>query len=104
VKALTAELGNYGAYGIYSGAAHAELAGIWRLLGQTGATLSGHEPIYGPAANPMASFAAADSVLKAMMGPVERIALLFGWTIPGRGEEVSATIGYMNSEMSRLRS
>jgi len=39
-----------------------------------------------------------------MMGPMERIALLFGWTVPGRGEEISATIEYMNSEMKRLRS
>jgi hypothetical protein len=103
VQALTDELGNQGAYSIYSGPAHAELAGIWRLFGQTGATLPGHEPIYSPVVNPEASFAAADSALKAMMGPAERIALLFGWTVPGRGEEISATIDYMNSEMKRLR-
>ena len=37
------------------------------------------------------------------MGPIERIALLFGWTMPGRAEEISSTIDYMNSEMKRLR-
>ena len=103
VKALTDELGNPGAYSIYSGPAHAELAGIWRLFGQTGAMLPGRQPIYSPVANPAASFAAADSALKSMMGPIERIALLFGWTVPGRGDEVSATIDYINSEMKRLR-
>ncbi|HMD23035.1 MAG TPA: hypothetical protein VKH61_02975 [Streptosporangiaceae bacterium] len=103
VKALTDELGNAGAYSIYSGPAHAELAGIWRLFGQTGAMLLGRQPIYSPVANPAASFAAADSALKSMMGPIERIALLFGWTVPGRGDEVSATIDYINSEMKRLR-
>lgn len=102
VKALTDELGNQGAYSIYSGSAHAELAGIWRLFGQTGATLPGRQPLYSPVANPQASFAAADSALKAMMGPVERIALLFGWTVPGRGEEISATIDHINSGMKRL--
>lgn len=102
VKALTDELGNTGAYSIYSGPAHAELAGIWRLFGQTGATLPGRQPIYSPVANPAASFAAADSALKSMMGPIERIALLFGRAVPGRGDEVSATIDYINSEMKRL--
>jgi hypothetical protein len=103
VKALTDELGYQGAYGIYSGVAHAELAGVWRLFGQTAATVPGREPIYGPVANPEASFAAADGALKSMMGPAERIALLFGWPVPGRAEEVSATIDYMNSEMKRRR-
>ena len=53
--------------------------------------------------NPKASFAAADGGLKSMMGPMERITLLFGWTVPGRGEEISATIDHVNSEMKRLR-
>jgi len=102
VKSLTGELGNQGAYSIYSGPAHAELAGIWRLFAQTGVTLPGRQPIYSPAANPAASYAAADSAMKAVMGPVERIAELFGWTVPGRGTEISATIDYINSEMKRL--
>jgi len=103
VQALTDELGNQGAYSIYSGPAHAELAGIWRLFAQTGATLADRQPIYSPAANPEASYAAADSALKAVMGPVERIAGLFGWTVPGRGDEISTTIDYINSEMKRLQ-
>jgi hypothetical protein len=37
------------------------------------------------------------------MRPMERIALLFGWTVPSRAEEISTTIDYMNSEMKRLR-
>jgi len=37
------------------------------------------------------------------MGPVERIALLFGWPAPGRAEEVGATIDDINSELNRLR-
>jgi hypothetical protein len=102
VRALTDELGNQGAYSIYSGPAHAELAGIWRLFGQTGSTLTDRQPLYTPVANPAASFAAADSAMKAMMGPVERIALLFGWTVPGRGDDISATIDYINSEVKRL--
>ena len=103
VKALTDELGYQGGYSIYSSAAHAELAGIWRLFGEAGTTFAAREPIYGPAANSKASFAAADGALKSMMGPMERIALLFGWTVPGRGAEISATVEYMNSEMKRLR-
>jgi hypothetical protein len=103
VKALTDELGYHGGYSIYSSAAHAELAGVWRLFGETGATYPAREPIYGPAANLKASFAAADGALKSMMGSMERSAFLFGWTAPVRGDEISATIEYMNSEMKRLR-
>jgi hypothetical protein len=102
VKALTDELGNFGAYSIYSGVAHAELAGIWRLFGETGMTLADRQPMHSPVAKPEASFAAADSMLKAIVGPVERISALFGWTVPGRGEEISTTIDYMNGEMQRL--
>ena len=103
VKAMTDELGYQGGYSIYSSAAHAELAGIWRLFGETGATFLAREPIYGPVANPKASFAAADGAIKSMMGPIERIALLFGWTVPGRGNEISETIDYVNGEMKRLQ-
>jgi hypothetical protein len=54
VKALTDELAYRGAYSIYSGVAHGELAGVWRLFGETGATVPGRKPIYGPVANPEA--------------------------------------------------
>jgi hypothetical protein len=53
--------------------------------------------------NPVAWFAATDGALKSMMGPIERTALLFGGGVPGRAEEVSATIDYMNSEMKWLQ-
>jgi hypothetical protein len=102
VRALTDELGYQGAYSLYSGVAHAELAGVWRLFTQTGATWPGREPLHAPAPSPQASFAAASGVLKSMMGPVERIALLFGWKAPGLAEEVGQTIDYINSELKRL--
>jgi hypothetical protein len=47
----------------------------------------GREVIYGPVVDPEVLFAAAANTLKSVMGPVERIALLFGWTTPGRGSE-----------------
>ena len=103
VRALTDELGYQGAYSIYSGVAHAELAGVWRLFTQTGATWPGREPLHAPAPNPQASFAAADGALKSMMGPVERVAMLFGWPAPGLAEEVGQTIDYVNSELKRLQ-
>ncbi len=97
------EFGFKGSYSIYSRVAHAELAGVWRLFGETGATVPGREVIYGPVIDPEALFAAAADTLKSMMGPVERIALLFGWTVPGRGEVVSETIEYINEELEQLR-
>ena len=66
-------------------------------------TVPGREAIYGPVVDPEALSAAAASTLKSMMGSVERIVLLFGWTAPGRGEEVSETIEYINDELERLR-
>ncbi len=58
--------------------------------------------VYGPVADPKASFAAAVGVLKSMMGPIERIALLHSWPAAGLGEEASETISYINSELKRL--
>ena len=46
---------------------------------------------------------AADGALKSMMGPVERVAMLFGWPAPGLAEEVGQTIDYVNSELKRLQ-
>jgi hypothetical protein len=103
VRKFGDEFGFKGAYSIYSGVAHAELAGAWRLFGETGATVPGREVIYGQVVDPKASFAAAEGTLKSMMGPVERIALLFGWPAPGLGEEASNTIDYINNELDRLR-
>ena len=103
VRKFGDEFGFKGSYSIYSGVAHAELAGLWRLFGETGATVPGREAIYGPVVDREALFAAAASTLKSMMGPVERIVLLFGWTSPGRGEAVSETIEYVNDELERLR-
>ena len=103
VKKFGDEFGFKGSYSICSGVAHAELAGVWRLFGETGATVPGREPIHGPVVDPEALIEAAGGALKSMMGPVERIALLFGWTAPGRAEEVSETIEYVNNELERLR-
>ena len=79
MKEFADDLGFQGGYSIYSGVAHGELAGVWRLFGETGATVPGRDPIYGPAANPEASFAAASGALRSMMGPVGGI-LLLAWT------------------------
>jgi hypothetical protein len=103
VKDLTTELGYLGGYSIYSGVAHAELAGAWRLFGETAATVRDRQPIHSPVPNPEASHAATDGVLKALMGPAERTAFLFGWPSPGLADEYSATVDLMNAEMTRLK-
>jgi len=100
VKSFTDEMGYQGSYSIYSGTAHAELAGLWRLFPTLA---SGSSPIYSPGPDPKATYAAAHGALKSMMGCMERIALLFGWPAPGRGEEVGQTIDLINAEMDRLR-
>ena len=103
VELFTNEIGYQGAYNIYSGVAHAELAGLWRLFQQTESVLADHSPIYGSKADPRATFSAVDGALKSMMGPMERITLLFGWKAPGRSEEVGSMIDHINSELGRLR-
>jgi hypothetical protein len=103
VEKFTDDVGYQGAYNIYSGVAHAELAGLWRLFQQTESVLADHSPIYGSKADPRATFSAVDGALKSMMGPMERIVLLFGWQAPGRSEDVGAMIDHVNNEMARLR-
>jgi hypothetical protein len=103
VKKLTDEIGYQGGYSIYSGTAHAELAGLWRLFQPSGALYPSRDPLNRPAADPRATFAAAGGLLKSMLASMERIALLFGWTAPGKAEEVGATIDLVNAELARLR-
>ena len=101
VKLLTDEWGFKGAYNIYSGVAHAELTGIWRLFQQTASTAPGEVPIFHPGPDHNATFAAVHGALISMIAPMEKIALLFGWRV--RGEEIGATIDYINCAMARLR-
>lgn len=103
VNALLDEWGFKGAYNIYSGSAHAELSGIWRLFRRTMSTVPDRSPIYHPGPDPAATHAAVHGALLSMVAPMERVVLLFGWTAPGKSEEVGATIDHVNSEMARLR-
>lgn len=103
VKAFTVHFGYRGGYNIYSAVAHAELAGLWRLFGQTGVEAGSGSPIYAPAPDAGATFAAADGALKAMVGPMQRVALLFGWPAPGLLAEVDETIDQINEVLARVR-
>jgi hypothetical protein len=103
VKDFTDDLGCQGAYSIYSGVAHAELGGIWRLFGPDPAlvTLAGREPLHLAGCSPRATHAAANYVLKSMMGPMERIALLFGWS-SAMADQYGDTVDLINRELARL--
>lgn len=101
VKKFTDDLGYQGAYNIYSGVAHAELAGLWRLFEQTASIPADRSPVYDARPNPEATRAAVDGALKAMMGCMERIVLHFGWTVD-RSEEVGAFIDHINEVLGRV--
>ena len=51
----------------------------------------------------LAAPAAASRYAPAVNDGVDRAIRVSAATIPGRGEEISATIDHMNSEMKRLR-
>jgi len=78
------------------------LAGLWRLFMQTTVDAGG-QPRYAPGPDPRASHAAADGVLKSIVGPIERIALLFGWAARPWADDYDATINRINEELARLR-
>jgi hypothetical protein len=101
VKRFTDDVGYQGSYNLYSGVAHAELTGLWRLIRQTG-TLPDGTPICHAGPDPRATHSAVQGALKAMMSSMERIVFLFGWTAPGRSEEVGAWIDHNNEELARL--
>jgi len=103
VKHFTDDVGYRGAYNLYSGVAQAELAGLWRLFRQTGALPQDGTPIYDARPDPSAVFSAVDGAGKAMMGSMERIVFLLGWTAPGRSEEVGVWIDHNNEELARLK-
>jgi len=102
VKRFTEDVGYQGSYNLYSGVAHAELAGMRRLFRQTGTLPSDGTPIHDAGPDPRATHSAVQGSLKAMMGSMERIVFLFGWTAPGRSEEVGVWIDHNNEELGRL--
>jgi len=102
VKKFTVDVGYFGGYSIYSATAHAELAGLWRLFPQT-TTEPGQPLIHKAGPDPRAAHAAADGALKSMMGPIERIALLFGWAARQWADEYDQTIDHINRELGRLK-
>ncbi|NNN15944.1 MAG: hypothetical protein HKL82_08835 [Acidimicrobiaceae bacterium] len=60
VNKFTDDIGYRGAYNIYSGVAHAELVGLWRLFQQTASILADRSPVYEVRPNPEATFAGVD--------------------------------------------
>ncbi|GAA5189523.1 hypothetical protein GCM10023346_04300 [Arthrobacter gyeryongensis] len=98
VESFIDEIGFKGAYNIYSGVAHAELGGLWRLLKQT----STDPVIYDTAPDPVLTRVAVHGALKAMYGSMWRISGLFGWTTPGRAQEVQAWISHLDAEIARI--
>jgi len=104
VKRFTDAVGYQGSYNLYSGVAHAEPAGLWRLFRQTGTLPADGAPVYDAGPDPRATFSSVDGALKAMMGCMTRIVFLFGWTAPGRSEEAAAWIDHNNDELAGSRS
>lgn len=103
VELFINDVGYLGAYNIYSGVAHAELAGLWRLFQQTSSVVANRTPVYRARPNPEATFAAVDGALKAMMlGCMERFVLHFGWPVV-RSQEVSVFIDEIDGVLARVR-
>ena len=101
-RALLTDWGMKGAYNIYSGTAHAELYAVVRSF-EKGAAAAGSEPILRLASNPILLHAAVHAALLAMIAPLERVGLLFGWHgDAGPGAELSKTIDYINLLMTGL--
>ena len=103
VKQLTDDFGFTGGYSIYSAPAHAELAGLWRLFRHTSSSVSDRSPQYTAQPDPRTAEVATNGALVAMIAPMERVAKQFGWTVPGRGQELSDAIDAINAEMDRLK-
>lgn len=96
------DVGYRGAYGIYSGSAHAELAGLWRLFTQTASMLGDRSPIYDARPDPRTIFAAVNGTLRSMIMPMERIAAHFGWPAE-RADALNALIDRADKTLGRLK-
>lgn len=103
VKSLLTDWKFTGAYNIYSGSAHAELYAVWRLFRNMGPAASGQEPIFRLAPDRGGLQSAVHGVLLAVIAPLERAALLFGWHgDAGPGAQISKTIDLINEEMAEV--
>jgi hypothetical protein len=103
VKSLIDEWGYQGGYNIYSGVAHAELSGLWRLFQHVASMVHDHEPVHNIGPNREATHAAVRGLLLSMVAPMHQIVLHFGWKAPGKSEEVGAMIDHVNDVMARLK-
>ena len=102
VKDLTDDWGFDGAYSIYSGMAHAELYGFWRMYKPIASDLASKQTIHSIGPDDTATFAAANATLLALIAPMERAQMIFGWPAPGTSEEIGATIDSVNEALARL--
>ncbi len=102
VKTFINAVGSQGAYNIYSGVAHAELSALWRLMPQTTVLPDGTK-VHNAGPDPRTTLPAVSIALKAMMGSMQRVVLLFGWTAPGRSEDFGAWVDYVNEVFARLK-
>ncbi len=102
-RRLLDDWGAKGAYALYSGAAHGELYSLWRSFRAAGAPVSGQQQLFELAPDPTGLHRATHAVLLAMVAPLERAALLFGWhSAAGPGADLSAAIDAVNAELARL--
>lgn len=102
VEAFGKGMGMKGAYNIYSGVAHAELAGLWRLFQQTGTKPDTNDPIHKPGPDPRATAAAVNAALTSIIGSLWRVSELFGWSVLGRRQEFEDWLRHVDAETARL--
>lgn len=103
VTQLTDAAGFHGAYPIYSGVAHAELNGLWRVFSNGATAAAGGQRSYHIAPDYEATFHAAHGALVSLLYPLMRVASVFGWPSPGRVDNLNALIDGVDTEMARLR-
>jgi hypothetical protein len=100
VKRFADDVGYQGSYNLYSGVPMRSWLACGACSGRTARFQT--EPRSMTRGRTLATHSAVQGALKAMMGSMERIVRLFGWTAPGRSEDVGAWIDHNNDELARL--
>jgi len=96
VAALTNAAHFHCSYEIYSGSAHAEVFGIFRIYGPFASTYPERQTVFMLARKPRAVLAASQAMLVALIQPMTRATILFGWDSKTIGRDVDELIVLAN--------
>ncbi len=72
---------------------------MWRMFKHTESSVPDRVPIYKPSPNSTLTNHAVRAIVLAMVAPMERVVIHFGWKAPGSSENFEKKLDKLNNEL-----